>query len=61
MLKTIEHGLKNFYRPRLLPSALRALQAQTKNLTTVESAVAGPGGNHVVSQAARATSPRDHS
>ena len=39
MLKTIEHGLKNFYRPRLLPSALRALQAQTKNLTTVESAV----------------------
>jgi cephalosporin hydroxylase len=39
MLKMIEHGLKNFYRPRLLPSALRALQAQTKNLTTVESAV----------------------
>jgi cephalosporin hydroxylase len=39
MLKTIEHGLKNFYRPWLLPSALRALQCQTKNLTTVESAV----------------------
>ncbi len=39
MLKTIEHGLKNFYRPWLLPSALRALQGQTRNLTTVESSV----------------------
>jgi len=39
MLKTIEHGLKNFYRPWLLPSALHALQGQTRNLTTVESAV----------------------
>jgi cephalosporin hydroxylase len=39
MLKTIKRGFQNFYRPWLLPSALRALQAQTKNLTAVESAV----------------------
>lgn len=39
MFKTIERRLKNLYRPWLLPSALRALQTQTKTLTTVESAV----------------------
>ena len=39
MLKTIEHRIKNLYRPWLLPGALRVLQAQTQNLTTVDSAV----------------------
>jgi len=70
-LKMIEYGLKNFTGPPAT-SALRALQAQTKNLTTVEArwtwrsgsviTASGSrrrrsGGNHVVSQAARATSP----
>lgn len=39
MLKAIEHGFKNFYRPRLLPFALRALQAQTKDWETIENVV----------------------
>ena len=37
--KTIEHGFKNLIRSLLLPSACRALQAQCKELTTVEGSV----------------------
>jgi len=39
MFKTIEHGFKNLIRSLLLPSACRALQAQCKELTTVEGSV----------------------
>jgi len=39
MFKAVEHGLKNAFRPLLLPSALRALRSKTAELNTVERAV----------------------
>jgi predicted O-methyltransferase YrrM len=40
MSSRIEHKIKNIIRPRLIPSALRALHGKTKNIKTIEDAIA---------------------
>jgi predicted O-methyltransferase YrrM len=40
MSSRIEHAIKNVIRPRLIPSALRALHSKTKNIKTAENAIA---------------------
>jgi cephalosporin hydroxylase len=39
MSSCIEHKIKNIIRPRLIPSALRALHSKAKNVKTIENAI----------------------